>query len=178
MIKANLLPLKAKLEIETLKRRKTIWFYGILACALSFGFLIILYGMNQYIQDQLKATENVISVEEGSAVAKESKWIESSMAEMNKHLSVIEDILKKPVIQLTVLDELAKIKPAGVFYRNMKISIISKKVSIAGYAKTRSDVLVIKESLQASSIFSSVESPFSNLLQTSDVEFSFNLVIK
>ena len=62
--------------------------------------------------------------------------------------------------------------PEGI--RLSEIDVTPKgKISLRGTAATREDVLTYKGSLEATGLFAHISSPLSNILQRTDIQFTF-----
>lgn len=139
---------------------------------LGFFILVTVFGVTLIsLRFVLKGVQTDLSgrIEQLST---ESELPRSEIKKIDTYLKGI-DLLQRQTIRWSgVLTALTKSTPKGV--RLSEIDVTTKGIiSIRGVAPTRDDVLRFKDALVATALFSEVSSPLSNILQRTDVQFSF-----
>lgn len=82
------------------------------------------------------------------------------------------------------LDFFASTVPANIFITNLYLDKKTEKgesfwsIVISGRAKTREDLIKFKSNLEQSNGFSEIESPISNLLKKTDIDFQLKAKLK
>jgi Tfp pilus assembly protein PilN len=119
----------------------------------------------------LKGVQNDLSgrIEQLST---ESESPRSEIKKIDTYLKGIDLLQRQTIRWSTVLTALAKATPKGVHLSEIEVTE-KGIISIHGVAPTREDVLRFKDGLDATKLFSEVSSPLSNILQRTDVQFSF-----
>ncbi|UCH80438.1 MAG: PilN domain-containing protein [Nitrospiraceae bacterium] len=152
MIRINLLPSGKK---KPLVLPPSI-LYGILAALISIIFII---GFSFYLSKQVSAKEQEIAVKEQKLKSLQAKLTEVQNYEKNnkevrEKTEIIEQLKKKQIVPLRLLDEVSEMLPKGVWLTNLTDRLGA--VSMEGYAFTNSDLVTYVQNLKNSKYFTNV----------------------
>ncbi|MBI4708839.1 MAG: PilN domain-containing protein [Candidatus Portnoybacteria bacterium] len=176
MIYLNLLPPEEKVNISRgLALRRGIAF-GSFFLFLIFIFLVLLASIWFYLFIQAQSIENIIKKNEPSQENKTLLEFKKEVGELNLGLQNAVQIEGQIKRYSSMIEELASLASGGIKFK--ELSFDENKVSLAGLALTRAELLAFKEALEKSSNFENVESPLSNLLKQNNIDFSFVFKIK
>lgn len=178
MLTLNLLPPEEKEILRWERINRLIIFYGGIFFIILVIFVLLLFINLIFLNIQLKAIERLVIVEEKSASAQTIKELKEEIATFNQKLEILDQIQSKTKGYSIILEDLAKIIPSGVRLYSFSFDSKTKKIAIEGYAPERNQVISLKESLEKSSEFNSIESPISNLLKQKDINFRFSFTIR
>ncbi len=152
MIRINLLPSGRKKALIL----PPSLLYGILAALIS---LIIIIVFTVYLGRQVSAKERDITAKEQKLSAlqaklKEVQNYERNNEEVRQKTQIIEQLKKKQIVPLRLLDEASEMLPKGVWLTNLTDRLGA--VSIEGYAFTNSDLVTYVQNLKNSKYFTNV----------------------
>jgi len=90
---------------------------------------------------------------------------------INARLQTVSQIQNERVPWSRLVEALAEITPGGVALSYLKLDEKNMSVKLRGKAKTREELLALKNNLENSKIFSNVKSPIKNILRKEDIDF-------
>ena len=172
----NLLPPEQKIIIESEYRRRYWSILGIFAASCFLIALLIassLYffvrSQHQAVEDQLSAKQNLLS----NGNEESDAFFDRTVAD----LKMIGEIEQKRSDIFGVLSQALSLKPAGARIKSFLFSgeADDQIVELFGTADTRHSLIDFLEKLRADETFSTVDSPVSNLIKESNVDFDFKL---
>ncbi len=177
MLKFNLLPPQEKRELEMSNFNRLItslliWFFvflitfGVLLASAYYSLSIIIDGQEKLVA-RFEGDENIGGLLELEEKIKNDNTL---IKELNKKQEGI-------VLWTPILEEFSRITTEGLYLTNLNYQKEEEKVSIAGRASSRDKLLEFENKLKKSSYFVEVESPFSNLIKQTDINFSFILCL-
>ncbi len=135
----------------------------ILACIFAVTLVSLRFVLRGF-HDDLAGRADEISTESGSTRAE--------IRNIDAYLKRVDAVQRQAIAWSDVFVGLAEATPSGI--RLAGIDVTPKgKVSVRGMAPTRDHVLRYNDALEASGLFSSISSPLSNILQRTDVQFTF-----
>jgi len=177
MIELNLLPPTEKKSLRLEQFYRWLIFYGgatILIFLLFIAFLALIWF---FILIQLKSytvnLEKTRTSFQGQSIENQQKLIN----EFNGQLEKIAQIQDGHRFYSPALIHLTQLIPSGI---NIDAFAIDEQGSciLSGYAQKRSQLLLLKEGLEKSTLFEKIENPLSNLTKQTDINFSFKFNIK
>ncbi|OGM28300.1 hypothetical protein A2801_02480 [Candidatus Woesebacteria bacterium RIFCSPHIGHO2_01_FULL_41_10] len=135
------------------------------AAFLSTVIVFMLIGMQS---DQLQR-EHAASGEEdyGSVIVE--------VENINKLTSKTLAITSRIVPPQVVINKIAATKPPGVTISLYDLNMESGRVTIAGVAATRGDLIALKNALEQENDFDDIEVPISSLVNEANLDFQINL---
>lgn len=172
----NLLPPDRKEKILRNERFRTVlaWEGIIFSIAmLSFGFIL---GINYVLDLNLRLALENRGDETTEAKYSTIKYYENKFSEINGKLSKISGVMSDQIRWSGLFAKLNEVIPSEV-----EISGISTKdyaLFLAGRAKTRDDLLSLRDNLAKDDCFSNVNLPLSDLVSREDVVFQIDLEMK
>ena len=177
MIKLNLLPPTEKELLNIDRTQRWIVFYGsIFLCSL-LVFIILLAVIWLSLFIQLKSIGVNLDIAKQSRQGQDLKIQQNLIKELNTRIEKISQSEKNRKSYSMILFSLAKIMPIGT--RLERFSIDEKnQMIIFGYAQKRENLLILKNSLEKSALFTNIDSPLANLIKQTDIYFSFTMTVK
>jgi len=177
MIKLNLLPFQEKGIIAAEKNQRWIVFYGsVVLGALCFS--VVLMGFTWlYIDIQLKSLSDSLGSIQSSLRGQDLKTQQTAVQKLNMYLEKIDTVQKNQKSYSYLLNSLAKIVPDGIRFDSLSVEE-NGEATLNGFAQKREQVLIFKDLLEKSTVFSNVESPVSNLTKSTDINFYFRFKIQ
>lgn len=172
MLTINLLSSKEKKDITFEKTNITIISSFIILLTILILLSIVLYT----IQDiQKNSSQNLIQQTDSIKKflnQKNNKKIEEKIKEINYYLTSINKIEKEKTDFSKTLIEISEITPEKIRLFNIKLNKEEKKFEISGNASSRDGLLEFTERLNQSKYFKNIESPLSNLISPTNINFS------
>lgn len=172
MIKLNLLPPQEK-EVLALERiQRWIVLYGSAIFGILLIFVSLLTIIWIFITIQLKSVTSNLDSIQSSFKGQDLITQQTAVASLNSYLEKIDAIQKNQKNYSNLIIFLAEIIPAGVRLDTLSLNE-QNEVSLNGFAQRRELVVSLKDALEKSELFSDIESPLSNLVKETDINFYF-----
>lgn len=154
-------------------REHLIMSYGIAVFLVMVIFLIALssfYGALLIYRDSLKTS---LQAEMGSTEAQQFNSYSTLIRRANDMVNILTTDDKKLHSPTTVLDGVLGARPAGIKLALIELSSSNNNwgLNLSGQAKSRQDILDFSSALGRDPLFSSVDSPFSNLIKDKNSDF-------
>lgn len=186
MISLNLLPPK---ERKGLYFRKITWLIWIYVGQLLIAFLIfaLLLGLIWFfLSSQIKIVEEELNSYEVGIKKEALAELEEKIAQANAKITAIEKLQNEHKYSSLLFEEIVALMPTGTKLENINIQTqpatkkepAKTKLALSGYAPRRENVLEIKDCLEKSIYFTEVESPLSNFVKATEINFNFSALIK
>lgn len=173
----NLLPKNKKQELSLRKLNRQIIILGCFAVSAIIGILICLnlIYLSLYISQQQTSQNNALFNQAQELETQVEDLNQELTGFINQRLAFINKINQEKIYWAQILEKLSRIIP-----KNIKLTSLetSDKIQIAGTAKTRDDVLLLQKALEQEKQFIELESPLSNFVKQSNVDFYFAFKIK
>lgn len=177
MIKLNLLPLQEKKTLALEETQRWIVFYGSAILGILLIFVALLGIIWVSITIQLKSASNNFEAIQSSFRGQDLKTQQVAVSNLNSYLEKINAIQKNQKSYSNFLINLAEIIPDGVRLNTFSLDDKNEAV-LNGYAQRRELVILLKDSLEKSDFFGDVESPLSNLVKQTDINFYFKFKLR
>ncbi len=174
MLELNLLPPPEKELLKLDQAQRWLVFYGGAVLFLVLGLTVLLMLVWSFILIQLKTYTQTIKSTEASFQGQSVEHQKSLIADFNQNLATIDQIQKNHRYYSPVLIEIANLMPAGARLEGLSLDETGQ-VTLSGWSARRTDVLLLKQALEKSTLFTKVDSPLSNLTKQTDISFSFKL---
>lgn len=151
-------------EILSLARFVTIslLIFSLILTAIFYAAKIILQNNNNDLNERL------------SFVDTKNRWINDEIDIYNEKLKVVNDIQKKFVSWSYIILELNKSIPEGVTIKSMTLDKISETFALQGIADQREYFMLMEKNLKKNPLFREINSPLTNILVKTDVEFQLS----
>ncbi len=172
MIKLNLLPPQEKEILASEKIHRWVIFYGSAILGILFIFAALLGVIWIFIGVQLKSVASNLEAIQNSFRGQDLKTQHTAVPNLNKYLEKIHGIQRNQKSYSSFLVALTKIMPEGIRLDSLSVDE-SNEVILNGYAPKRELVISFKDSLERSNLFENIESPLSNLIKETDINFYF-----
>jgi len=177
MIRLNLLPPQEKEILAHEENRRWVVYYGSAVILILLVFLGLLGAIWFGINIQLNSAVNALDSIKTSFKGQNLKTQQTAIVALNKYLARIENIQKNQKDYSSLLILLTNLIPEGV--RLESFSVDEKDAAtLTGFAAKREQVLALQENINNSGLFEKVESPLSNLVKQTDIEFTFTFNLK
>lgn len=179
MTDLNLLPKKHRMELKRRIFTRMLYIITVFSFFWIFIFGTMIFAGIRFLSIQNNALEERIATTQNMREAEEVKEIEASIVDLNSLVTRIGQIeedssMEGPVI----LGKIARSTPAGIAVSRIAYNSKTSVVLVNGHADQRTQVITFKERLEADPAFLEVESPLSNLLQSTDVDFKFTITLE
>ncbi len=176
MIKLNLLPPQEKENLKHERISRWIVFYGVSILGILIIFTALLGAILLYINIQLQAQNKEFSSLQTSLKGTDLKLQQDEIAVFNQELRTITRLQNGQEKYSYFLASLAGLIPAGVRLDTLS-GDKNDQIILYGNAQTRNQVIALRDALAQSKLFSDVESPLSNLVKQTDINFYFKFKI-
>ncbi|MFH0906998.1 MAG: PilN domain-containing protein [bacterium] len=173
MLQLNLLSPAEKEKIKMNKFIHFIVFFGISFLALLIVFSLLLASVLFSSSIIVKSQNKLIEVRENDEKSQQLVEIETKINNVNEHINQINIKQKNSVIWTFVFEELSKLTPLGIYLNSFSYYISGNIISISGNADNRDNLLLFKKALEQSPYFDEIDSPLSNLIKQTDIDFYF-----
>lgn len=167
----NLLPPEKKKELRTAVIMTFIQSMAIIAFLTAFAASVTLMEVAHWLKKE-EAELHASSMLSGS----DHQDIAKDIRSINAYLGRLQSRAVQPLPLSTVLSGTAAAMPAGITLTSL--SLAKDQVMIEGIAAHRDDVLTAKTALERLPFIAAVDSPLSNILQRTNVDFSFTVTLE
>ncbi|MFH0852676.1 MAG: PilN domain-containing protein [bacterium] len=176
MIKLNLLPPDEKKEIASRNALRRIIAFGSGTLFFIFIFLMLLGSVWLYLSIQLNSIGDLLAKAETNPESQSVQEIKKEVEGINSRLQYLNKLQGQENDYSEKLAKISELIPAGIILKN--ISATDKKISLQGNAASREALLLFEGALNTSPDFKNLDSPLSNFLKETDIEFTFMFEIK
>ncbi len=173
MFKLNLLPPEEIKRIELTKFAFLLISFGIRLGIILAIFVIILATTYFSLLILVKGQDNSIEARQNDEKIQYQMEVEGKIESINQEAKNILDKQDKLIVWTPIMENLSKVTPDGVYLINFSYRASNDQINITGWARNRDKLLSFENSLKDSMYFEDVDSPLSNLIKQSDINFSF-----
>ena len=166
MLTLNLIPQQLKKEIKFKRVYAVIKKMNCILIIIAIMIAIILLIAKLILQNNFNKV-----VEQTSLVTKSSQGHNVKVRDINSRLNYVLLIQKDFIAWSNLIENLANRTPDGITFSSVKISKGKLLIDIRGNAKQRNDLLMLKQNMEESLIYSEVEFPLQNILQKENINF-------
>lgn len=151
---------------------------GLLLIVLILILILILGGFLIFLNLKYQNIEKKIVTEQSRVIQAETvRGMERKVKELNKELVALKEIQRKQSNLYQVLDNISNNLLKEVEVRSLEIDRESGRITIAGHAETREDLLAIKQILETSLEYKDIDFPLTNLTNPKDIDFYFSFTL-
>ena len=172
MITINLLSSQEKKDITYEKTNISIIGSFILFLAVLVLLSVVLYSIQNLQKNNLEVLDQQIASTNIYLDGEENKSIEDKVKKINSYLATIKKIEDNKTRFSKTLIELSEITPKGIRLYDIKLDKTEKTFEISGNANSRENLLKFTENCDKSKYFENTESPTSNLISPTNINFS------
>jgi hypothetical protein len=176
MVTLNLLPPREKEKIASRRALRKAVIFGFSSLFLVVIFLAFLSSVWWYLLIQLRSAEDILKQFEANPQNTAFREFKKEVDEINRELKYIDQLQAETKNYPLYLEKLADLKKEGIKFKRLAVG--EDKIILDGYAPTREVLLSFKDVLAASPYFEKLETPLSNFLKQTEIDFSFSFQIK
>ena len=172
MIAVNLLPNKIK---EALEREKK---YALISkAAISIFTIMTLLTIPLLLGRIILKNRFITTVATSTQVTLQPRAGSYDIATINKKIKSIAKIQEEFIPWSKLFIVLSKKVPAGISLSKIDVNQDTKTLTVSGYSETRADFLAFKNSLENDPLFTNIESPVSNILKQTAIDFTLQITL-
>lgn len=171
MIKLNLLPPEQKKQIYLERINRWLVFYMASFCAILSGFFLVLLFIYALISIESRTAQTSYRVAQTGSQGQDLSSYEKLAQNFNQELEKVRSIQKNHKNYSLLFEKLLPLVPLNIRFDSIQINA-NGKIMLTGFAYNREQIIEFKENLENSKDFSNVESPISNLVKQSNIDFS------
>lgn len=165
MINLNLVPPAKKHEIRLTQIYVMIKNLIILLLFLAIAVAITLLLTKMFLQNHFN---NI--VEQTTLMPRYASIFNKDFKEFNEQLKAVKEIQKDHFYWTNFFVKFSKLIPDGLALDNLIVN--NNKILLTGSARLRDQLLVLKNNLESSELFSNVAIPLENLLKKEGIDFN------
>ncbi|HCU70630.1 MAG TPA: hypothetical protein DIC35_02610 [Candidatus Moranbacteria bacterium] len=175
-IKLNIIPDKRKKEIVSSNRLRRVlqWEFGL--SVIMIIFLLLILSIYQLLLFNLETQKSEIVSGKGKDEFEKISKFNDDFKTANKQITTNESIQKDQLYWSNLF-----VKLSGSIEPEISISRMATKnyrVLLAGTAKTRDDLINMKDSFSKESCFTDINLPLSSLVSKDNIDFQIEFNIK
>ena len=176
MFHANLLPDEEK-KIVTLEQwLRVITFFGVAINGILVIGITMLAPAYLPLYFQNRELERAFSIQQQAARQVNAEQIVRSAAHIQAVIASLHQATDRPSGALAIFDLFAA-PPSGVVITAFSVDK-GATVSLVGNATTRNNLLMFEQNLRDSSRFQDITSPLTNIIQETNITFTFKATLK
>lgn len=168
MISLNILSPDYKKNLDLERAYNKIKDFSFVIVLLASCMLIILLISNVMLQNfyEIYLGQNV-------NLFNQNKDLFKNIESFNALLISTDGIQANHINWPQIFADLLSLVPANIEIRSLNCA--NGKISIAGNAKTRDDMIIFADNLKKSTYFNNIKSPITNLFKKEDVDFTLDM---
>jgi Tfp pilus assembly protein PilN len=139
-------------------------------------FIVFLITINWDLKIQLEGLEKAYSLEQSGEEYRELQKYEDKFSDVNYRISSISKLQSGHLYWSNIFYRLSDLVPEGIYMNNAVTK--DYKVSLAGRARTRDDLLAFQEKMESSDCFTKLNVPLSNLVSRENVDFRIDFEVE
>lgn len=171
----DLLPQQRKQEIKKKKLFLRILENEVLFIFPIFVLIVILISVYYILTLQRDVIYNAYSAQQSQEKYQQLEVYEKKFKQTNLLVQTINNIHSEHIYWLNFFQQLSKILPNNNYVTDLSTKDFT--VFFVGKAKTRNDLLDLKNKLEAEPCFKKVNVPLSNLVVKEDIDFQIDILI-
>jgi len=172
----NLLPPQNKDELFEEGIKNLIIILGILLFISLFSLTLILFGIQNYISDQVDSEKTTIDLEEKKVEDSEIQNLRAKIISANKTLSQLSSFYQEQTNLIEVFNKISEILPSKMYLTNFYYQKKSNQVSLSGFSPTKKILYEFNKNLEKE--FFEVDFPLQNWVKPTDIDFQATFKIK
>lgn len=172
----NLLPVEKITAVRSEYKRRRLTVLGAMVLAWFLMVVLLLsvlyflaYSERLLVSDQLAMKQKTLADDT-------NEELDRQLTKLADEIKIIKTAEAARILPFDFLQHILAIKPAGVKINSLFFFVDSgATISLSGVADSRRNLLAFLDELRGDQTFSSVDSPVSNLIKESNVNFTFKL---
>jgi len=175
MFKVNLLPPQEKKKLELAELSRLLIFSAVRLVIILAIFILVLVNTYFCLRILINTQNDLIEIRQSDERAQRQAEVEEKIQRLNQDARKIYLKQNDLVLWIPILEDLSKIIPSGIYLINFSYRTSAGQIDLNGWASNRDKLLAFENSLKESSYFKDLESPLTNLIKQTDINFSFTL---
>jgi len=177
MLKINLLPSQEKESIKIKEINKWFVFFFVGLGFWLVVFFVICLSSYLYFQNLVSSQEQMIKTAETNSQIQQLKEAEKEINSINSDISKIHVLFSNFVYWTPIIEKLAQEVTPGIYLNVLSYNSGSNQMRLDGFAQTRANLLDFEKTIKGDNNFKNFDSPISNLLKQTKIDFSFNFEV-
>lgn len=176
----NLLPAEQIIAIKSEYRRRRLVVFGVLSLAWIVILILSVLALYVLARSEHQAVDGQLAAKQKTLVGTETGGSDVGLVQLADDLKIIKAAEQMRVLPIGFLQEVLTVKPSGVKINNLLFAKGAgtggeSTIELSGIAVSRRSLLAFLERLRADKAFIAVDSPVSNLIKESNVDFNLKL---
>lgn len=113
-----------------------------------------------------------------ASIGRQQAGVNQKIKEINNILNTLEQTQKEYTLWTKKINEITNLIPENITLNSLILSVKKKEINFSGIAKSRENLLLFKEKIEALPDTESVEIPLSQLTQKTNATFTLTAKIK
>lgn len=170
MITLNLLPSNKKKQLKNQRLYSAIKEAVVLIILFTSIIAIMLWVSRYYLEKQL--ADLIVT---NSLQLKSQEQTALKIQTINNKLKTIDNLQKNRYHLGQLIQQLTTITPASISYNQIRFFFQQKTIELSGTAKTRNDLLSLKNSLETTKWIKKINLPMDNLVNKENNQFQITI---
>jgi Tfp pilus assembly protein PilN len=172
----NLLPEAKKEELMRAERFRAVLGWEVIILCMGLIFFLFIFGIDYLLNLNLQQSAYAKNSELSGKQYETINYYENKFSEINAKLGKISSISVGQLYWSRIFSRLNRLVPDNVGITGLSTKDYS--IFLSGKAKTREDLLLLKDRLSQDECFEDINLPLANLVSKDDVVFQLDLGIK
>lgn len=174
----NLLPPREQKQVKLLRVQGQLLNFSFWLILSLLILIVSFFAAQVFLSSELELTNNQVSAKAGALANVEVTALRREVKLFNQDLANFQTLNLKRQNLSQVLIEFARALPPEVTLDSFGVNLGDYKVEVTGRALTRAAVLKLRKNLLASSYFTNVNFPLSNLEKPTNVAWKYRFYIR
>lgn len=167
----NLLPPQQKKEIEKEEKFKLVFILGLLILVFFLFVALILFSIQIYLSGRLLSQNIIFEAAQKRFEIPEIQDFQREIIALNQNIQKLDSFYQNQIELTKILERISQIVPPGVYLTNFSWQKETSEIKILGFAPSREDLFKLKENLEGTDYFFSINFPPANWLKPKDIDF-------
>lgn len=167
----NLLPPQQKKEIEKEEKFKLVFILGLLILVFFLFVALILFSIQIYLSGRLLSQNIIFEAAQKRFEIPEIQDFQREIIALNQNIQELDSFYQNQIELTKILERISQIVPPGVYLTNFSWQKETSEIKILGFAPSREDLFKLKENLEGTDYFFSINFPPANWLKPKDIDF-------
>lgn len=151
---------------------------AVLIVGAQLILIFALLGTQLFLSRQYNKEKEAAKIQNNNSETEEIKKSEQKINDFNNYLIRLRGLQESHIDWTQIIDVIIKNKPQEVKLTSLVVKDETKKISILGTTPTRDTFLQFKDNLEKSNYFYDFNSPLSNIINPTNINFSLEFSVK
>ncbi len=170
----SLLPVGTEEAYETKKRVAFASLWGNIITTLTVVLVIIFVSMWFLLHYLVQTTDEQLNLRAQIPIPEETSRLETEALEFNERIEIMKEIQKDILPFSPILAEIKNLIPEGITLNGLNIFSKEAEVILQGKADTRKHLIALKDNLESSLLFKSINMPLASIEKKENIEFNIS----